>query len=151
MKAEYFKIQELVPPCVYSARGNKAWELIDDRLIYTIDQLRRKFGTTIINTWHSGGDQSQSGLRTYEYYLQDGNNEIEFNKRLVEAMLKFNKSYSQHKYGRAADCLFSGVTADEVREYIFTNPHKFEYINGIERNVSWLHIDVRNSDILKVF
>ena len=48
-KCDYFAIHELIPPSVYEARGEKAWELLDDRLLKTIDTLRDRFGPATIN------------------------------------------------------------------------------------------------------
>lgn len=141
-KAKYFAIQELVPPAVYEARGEKAWELIDDRMIATIDQLRAKFGSMIINTWYSSslidayGLRQWSGLRTVEYYGS------------VEA---FEASFSQHKYGRAFDALFQNYTAEQVREYVLANPSEFPYLTSMELGVDWFHGDCRNCNRIKTY
>ena len=132
-KCEYFKIHELVPPAVYEARGEKAWELMDDRLLKTIDYLRERFGPATINNYEYGGDRQWSGLRTPEspYY----------------------SPYSQHSFGRAADIIFKDETVDEVRSFLLDNPQLLDlrYINAVELDTSWLHIDVRNTDRIKTF
>jgi len=144
MKAKHFVIQELVPPRVYAARGEKAWELIDDRLIITLDQLREDHGPIIINTWHnkklvSGyGSRTQSGLRTYEFWTDQHG--------IEDGMEKFNKSFSQHKYGRAFDAFFAEHNAETIREYVRNNPDKYSFLKGIETGVRWFHGDVRNCD-----
>ena len=38
-KCENFSIHELVPPNVFYNRGEKAWELLDERLLITLDSL----------------------------------------------------------------------------------------------------------------
>jgi len=48
-KCDHFKIQELVSPGVYKDRGDKAWELLDDRLLMTLDKLRERYGPIIVN------------------------------------------------------------------------------------------------------
>lgn len=135
MRSESFKIYELVPPKVYEARGEKAWELIDNRIIETIDQLKKIFhkGTMTINNWYWNGSRQWSGLRTPDsaYYSET----------------------SQHSFGRAMDIVFSEYTAAEVRAYILDNIEQFNHIKGLEDfdDMQWVHIDCRNYDGLKVF
>ena len=135
MISKIFKIQEFVPEHIYLKRGEKAWELIDDRLIITAEALKKAFplGTMTINNWVWGGDRMWSGLRTLES--------------------KYYSETSQHTFGRAIDCIFSEYSAQEVRTYIIDNPELFPYVTGIEdfNGMSWVHIDVRNSDLVKIF
>ena len=132
MISKHFKIQELVPPHVYNSRRYLAWELIDPRLVETIDVLKWQFpaGTITINNWLWGGDREWSGLRTYgsPYY----------------------SSTSQHSFGRAVDCIFSAYTTEEVRQFVLDNPVLFPYVKGVEI-AAWLHLDLRNSDTVKIF
>jgi hypothetical protein len=127
-KCEHFVIEELVPPQVFKDRGEKAWQLLDDRMLITLDRLREKYGSMTVNNWKWGGDREWSGLRTSDspYYSK----------------------YSQHSFGRAADVIFKHITAEEVRQAILENPDDptFELINSFEEGVSWLHFDVRNCD-----
>ncbi len=123
-KTKHFTITELVPPHVYEERGDKAWSLLDDRALKTLDTLRDKFGSTTVNSWSWNGDRMWSGLRTSES--------------------PYGSEYSQHRYGRAFDCIFKEKTAEEVREYVLANQDEFPYIRGIELDVSWLHFDVGN-------
>jgi len=130
-KCEHFIIQELVPPAVYSDRGNKAWELLDPAALFTLDSLRDRFGVITVNNWHLGGDRQWSGLRTPDspYYSK----------------------YSQHTFGRAFDCLFTSTTAEDVRQTILANPEDFPEITSMELGTSWLHFDVRNCIKIKTF
>ena len=130
-RPQHFIIQELVPREVYKDRGTKAWELLDDRLLITLDQLRDEYGSMTINNWHWGGNREWSGLRTPEspYY----------------------KPYSQHTFGRAADCKFKNVSAEKVRQDILHDIEMFPCISSIELNTSWLHFDVRNCDKIKTY
>lgn len=125
---EHFVIQELVPPKVYEARGEKAWQLLDERLLITLDRLRKRYGPMTVNNWHWGKDREWSGLRTPDspYY----------------------SAYSQHSFGRAADCLFKNTTAEAVRQDILNHPEDedFALIGSVELDVGWLHFDVRNCD-----
>lgn len=132
-KCEHFAIHELVPPHVFAERGEKAWELLDERLLITLDLLRKRFGPMTVNNYYWGKDREWSGLRTSDspYYSR----------------------YSQHSFGRAADCLFNNFTAEQVRKEIINSPNKadFELIGSVELGVSWLHFDVRNCERIKTY
>jgi len=121
----YFVIQELVPPKVYEARGEKGWYLFDERILMTIDLLRERYGQATINNWHIGGNREWSGLRTCDspYY----------------------SPYSQHAFGRAVDVVFKDANAEYIRQEIINKPSlpAFKYITAIELGTSWLHVDCR--------
>ncbi len=56
IRAKHFSIQEYVPRHIYELRGEKAWELIDPRLILLNDTIREFINSPmVINTWHSEG------------------------------------------------------------------------------------------------
>jgi len=128
---QHFSIEELVPIDVFEERGTKAWELLDDRMLITLDQLREEYGSITINDWKWNGDNQWRGLRTPDspYYRQ----------------------YSQHTFGRAADCIFNDTKIEVVREDIQANVDKFPCISSIELNTSWLHFDVRNCNRIKTY
>jgi len=132
-KCTHFAIHELVPPNVFKEREEKAWELLDERLLITLDRLRKRYGPMTVNNYYWGKDREWSGLRTKDspYY----------------------SPYSQHSFGRAADCLFKKISAAEVRKDILNNPTDpdFELIGSLELDVSWLHFDVRNCDRIKTY
>jgi len=132
-----FKIWELVPPDVYAARGEKAIELLDDRALMTLDQLREKFGVTAVNTYKSPAMIKEFGLRQECGLRWSG----------TDTGAKF----SQHKRGAAFDCLFRDHSAQSVREYVMAHPDEFPYINAIESGVSWFHFDCRNCERITVF
>lgn len=127
----FFKIHELVPPQVYADRGERAWELLDDRLLISIDSMRKRYGKMTINNYVFGGKREWSGLRTPNspYY----------------------SAYSQHTFGRAADILFSSITAESVRQDMLNNLQLFPMITSLELDVSWVHIDTRNCNRIKTF
>ena len=128
---KHFKIHELVPPHIYEKRGEKAWELLDERALITLDALRDRFGVATVNNYKYGGDRCWSGLRTPDspYYSET----------------------SQHSLGKAFDVIFKEVSAEKAREYILTHPNEFPYLTGLELDVTWLHFDVRNTTPIKVF
>ena len=133
MTSKYFVIQELVSEAIYNKRGEKAWELLNPKLIKTMDTIKERFplGTMTINNWKWGGTRDESGLRTAEsgYYSPT----------------------SQHSLGNAIDAVFNAYTAEEVRQDIINNPSSYPYVKGIETDISWLHVDVRNRDTVAIF
>ena len=144
---KYFGIRELVPRHVYTVRGNKSWQLLDYRALETLEWLRENLGECVVNDWSWGGNFSQSGLRTFAFYMQDGITTT------VAAKLKLDSSFSQHKYGRAFDCKFKHKTAEEARQFIKDNWEKsgFDWPLTLEEGVSWLHFDVRNQKTNNVY
>lgn len=133
MISKHFKIQELVPEVIYKKRGDRAWELLNPQLLETIDTIKERFpdGSMSINTWLWNGNRHWSGLRTPDspYY----------------------SNTSQHSYGNAIDAVFSKYTAEEVRQDIIDNPDIYPHVKGIETDISWLHIDVRNRETVALF
>lgn len=137
-KCKHFGIKELVTPELYKKHGEKCWFLFDDRLLMTLDALRERFGTCVINNWAWGGVYRDSGLRDATFY---------------STAEKYAESRSQHKYGRAADCKFKGYSAQDVRKILIEEKDKFPFITFIEtgpldkygKPMNWVHIDVRNS------
>ncbi len=131
-KCRHFVIQELVDPEIYKLRGEKAWELFDDRALITLDALRDEFGPIIVNNWHFGGSRKWSGLRT--------------------SSSSYYSPTSQHSFGRAFDCLPKNISVEKMREEIIRSRNsKFPYITGLELNVTWIHFDTRNHTPLKTF
>lgn len=131
-KPKHFDTKELVSKQTYQARGERSLELLDPRLLETIDQLRETLGKPItINNWKWGGNFQQRGLRDVEFY---------------GTALKYSDSLSQHKYGRAVDFDVKGMEAWQVREHIVINKHLYPHISFLELGINWVHIDVRNGD-----
>lgn len=127
----FFKTQELVPPSIYKRMGERSLSLIDDRVLVTLDKLRRMLGPCTVNNWCFGGHYEQSGLRTSE--------------------CKEFSPTSQHAFGRAMDCKFRDHTAEEVRQFVIRNKDTFPFITFIESDVNWFHFDVRNGEPLTLW
>lgn len=141
---KHFRIEELVYPGFYEAhkhRGHLIWLALDIRVLKTADRLRERYGLMTVNNWCWGGDRTESGLR--------------------DMSTDTGAALSQHKFGRALDCIFHDCTADEVRadmrkarcfkiDACRTIP-AFDYITCIEDfpGMSWFHFDVRNHDAQK--
>ena len=124
-----FELGEFIDPATWMVRGEKSIELIDNRLITLTQFFRDYFAVPItINNWHTNGQYQESGLRTF--------------------LSKTGATYSQHKYGRAADLKLTGIEPEEVRAEIRRNWTAFKKagLTCIEKDTpTWVHIDVRNT------
>lgn len=130
---KHFAAHEVVDPGTYAKFGNKAFQLIDPRILCTADRLRERYGKPIyINTYRLKSYKGKT-LRFCGYRPKTYMN---------------GADYSEHRHGRALDLHIVGVTAEQVRQDILADPfhEDFKYITAIEASVSWLHIDCRNID-----
>lgn len=132
MKSKYFKIEELVCRHVYEKFGDKAWMFIDSRLVETLNLLREKIlgVPMIINTWKDGGGYSQRGLRCNRCQL---------------VREKTAPYLSAHVLGKGVDFNATGMTSDQVRSAIVKAQVLLPYPVRLERDVSWVHLDVYDS------
>lgn len=144
---KYFTPEELFPKQViqnHTLNGkikSSIWRLIDSRVAWTADQLRKLFGPLTVNDYKFGGPNQYRGLRPaqelidWEHYNQTG-----------ELKTIFSSFTSQHCFGRALDMVSKSVSAEEIRVDIKKNPRtEYQHITAIEDGVSWLHFDVRNN------
>lgn len=127
-RPKYFALNELVPPNVLAERGERAWALMDDRILRGADWLREKFGPAVINGRFGGKAFTESGLR--------------------DPFTTTGAKWSQHKFGRALDLKFTKVTVQEVCDYIIRNPKEarengITTLEDIRDTPTWLHIDCR--------
>lgn len=124
-RPQNFILQELVPPSIYQRLGEKAWDLLNENALRSLQALRDKFGPITVNTWHSGGGFKESGLR--ERYTLTG------------------APKSAHKSGQAFDCKPKFCTPHEMFDYILDNQGEFPLIRRLEdinATPTWLHFDV---------
>lgn len=124
---KYFKLEELVYPEVFTSRGVRCWELLNAKLLITLDNLWQRFGALGVNSWNSGGALHESGLRPWN--------------TLTGAV------WSMHKYGCAADLHPKGISPLEMQREILAHPDAFPHLTCMEdaaKTVTWLHVDVRN-------
>lgn len=131
-----FILQELVNPVAYEFMGEKSIQLIDNRLITLIQFMRDYFAAPIIiNDWHKGGNDIDSGFRMPES--------------------KTGRSLSQHKFGRALDINIRGFNDyDALRKIIMDNWPLFKEhgLTTLESNTpTWLHLDIRNTNISDLY
>ena len=129
---DHFKIHELVPQEIYESYPTRKrinlWFLFDDRVLYTQDRLRNRYGKMICNTWYWGGQYQYRGWRSQD--------------------CEYGTLISQHKRGCAVDSIPLEETVEHIRRSILADPwhDDFKYITCIEDGVPWLHQDSRNWD-----
>jgi hypothetical protein len=121
---KHFRPEEFVPPQVFADLKERSLLVMDYRILKTAEAVRTFFGASVtICNWVWGGKRTLSGFRPPETSL--------------------GALYSQHKFGRAIDCIIRGVPAQEAREAISSHRERFPYVTVVERDVSWLHVDCR--------
>lgn len=133
MIKKYFDIQELVCPHVYERWGDAAWQFFHPTLLQTLLAVREGIGRPIyVNNWQIGGTQTQRGLRCNVCPL-------------VAEKTRLEKVYlSAHIQGLAVDFTVKGMTALQVRNWIAQHPKVLPVPVRLERDVSWVHLDVRD-------
>ena len=134
-KPKNFEIYELVPDYIYKQYQFKSyllWNAFDDRMLYTLDRLRKRYGKMIMNDWYW---RKKDPLANRYRGWRDPKCEI-------------GAIISQHKFWRAGDPVPMEVTAEEIRQDVLYSPfhEDFKYITCIEANVGWFHFDVRSRE-----
>lgn len=156
MKLKHFITEEFVSPEAYAIHGDKALNMIDKELLLFIENFHpfcaKHFGgkvSIVINNWVWGGEFSQRGLRDLDYYIAKLQKKLKRAPTFAEAVQYYNKSRSQHKFGRGLDfdVYVDGVRIDPaiIRQLIIDNRHLFwiDAISFIEDGVNWVHVDTR--------
>jgi hypothetical protein len=123
-RPKHFSIEELTP------KHYGDWTLLDEKLLMTLDELRELFNAPMtVNNWHIGGPFSLRGWRPKNASI--------------------GAPKSMHKVGKAADFDVKDLTPEQAREKIRKwklQDGKLKYLTGMEVDVNWVHIDVRDFD-----
>ena len=131
-KPKWFELYELLPPEVYTydmmvseeARERAFATFFDVKLLETIDVIRDIIGLPLIcNTWFIDGNRKNCGFRTQQCSV--------------------GAAQSQHKLGKAVDLVCAKMSAEEMRQKIEANKDKLPYPIRMEKDVNWLHLDVK--------
>jgi len=127
MKAKYFTLKELVCPHVLQKYGEQAWMFLDDRLIINLDTIRERLNIPItVNT----GGLTQRGFRCPKC-------------QIVKDKFEAGELYlSAHTMGKAVDFTVKDMDAEVVRLWLAKNGHLLPYPIRLESGVSWVHMDV---------
>jgi len=141
MQCKYFNLAELLPKTLYEKLKHEdklwvGWMLFDERALKTLDKLRDKFGSAIVNNWNVKTDWLHSKYN-YSGYRQHH--------------CSVGAVYSQHRFGRAFDVKFKDYHSEEgyaeIREYVLRHPTAFKFLTCLEMNIpNWFHFDCRNYD-----
>lgn len=120
--SKYFFIEEFLPKDVDPKHFR---HIMDNRIVWTADRLRERFGKAYINNWLFGGNNQFRGWRPPESTV--------------------GATFSQHRFGRALDMTFEDSTPEEIRKdlRIVGRFGAYRYITACEDGVSWLHVDCR--------
>lgn len=131
-KPKHFSANELFPNAVITKYGEQCWQFMDDRLLETIDFIREKIGKRIFVNVRYGDKKFQNrGYRANTY--------------------KTKLYCSQHLHGRAVDFDVEGMPAKDVRDWLKENADILPHPIWVEDAVTWVHIDVRQSDKGKIY
>ena len=126
MTSRNFLLQQLVPPDIFRALGDKAWGLLQPDAVTTLDQLYDFYGPMTVNNWHTGGKYKESGYRDPES---------------TTGAVK-----SQHKLGNAFDIKPLKLTPQAMHASILANKDAFPLLTtleAIEATPTWVHFDCR--------
>jgi len=131
MKAKHFTIKELVCPHVYQKYGERAWMFLDSRLILNLDTIRERLNRPItVNT----GSLTQRGFRCPKC-------------KIVRDKFEAGELYlSAHTMGKAVDFTVKDMDAEVVRLWLAKNGKFLPYPIRVESGVSWVHMDVFETD-----
>lgn len=122
----YFDKQELLSKHVYNIGGG--YELLHPDLQNLVVWIRETLDRPIFaNNWAIGGQFSQRGYRT--------------NDDPVCKAQKFAPG-SAHFKGKALDFDVKGMTAEQVRKWLYDNQESAPVRFRVEKGVNWVHVDV---------
>lgn len=132
---KYFQIYELVGPKTYNVHGERAWKFFSTDALECLLITRVGIGKPFtINNWFWGGKFSQRGLRSNV-------------QNMLRQLTKSLKLYlSGHVLGEAFDFDVEGMSAIQVRSWIWENRNKYPCRIRLERNkggkpINWVHLD----------
>lgn len=132
----YFDVRELVCNHTYSKFGVKSWQFLDREFLENLLVVRTqilKVGM-VCNNWHTGGPYSQRGLRCNICQL------------VKDKTLKGQIYLSAHCNGAGSDfSIMGGKTAAWAREQIKNKSGLLPNPIRLEKDVSWLHMDIYDS------
>lgn len=125
---KYFNASELFCFHVLDKYGEKAWQFLSTELLHTLLIVRRDI--LQVPLYANGNGYTQRGLRCNQCALnkdRTGRGEVVM---------------SAHSLGKAIDLVSPKMRAEEIRRKIAEKADLLPYNVRIERDVSWLHIDV---------
>jgi hypothetical protein len=122
----YFKVKELVCEHTFAKYGERSWDFLDTDYLKVLLLLRREIFRRPM--FCNFGSYHQRGLRCNRCQL---------------VRSKEGVYLSAHVLGKAGDFTIQDLTSNAARMLVRNNANRFPVPVRIERNVNWLHIDVR--------
>jgi hypothetical protein len=136
-----FFLTEFVSKRIWDAFGEKSIWFIDPKIITLAQFVRDTFNKPItINNWWDNIDGknqiAQADERQYSGFR--------------EPKCTIGGELSQHRHGRAIDIKVSGLSPQEIYDYILKNSDVFRAVGlttleDIRDTPTWNHLDVRNT------
>lgn len=133
-----FKIHELVPPQELQRFGEDlCWSFLNPLLLVTLQTIRNRHGALLVNSAARG--MVQRGFRGEAFVSQTSGANVSAKR------LNYIRSGSAHKRGDAIDATPLKTTVAAIHQDFKDHPELYPFLSFVETDVSWLHIDVRNS------
>lgn len=162
-KPIYFDLQEIVCPHIYYKYGEIAWQFFDQKQLINLDWVRTKLGPMFANNWFEQHRESDY-IKELEKVIKSGKpikldllppepqgllderglrcNFCNLNISKTQAGIIY---VSPHFTGQGTDYDVQGRNAEEVRLWLVNNQAKVPHPFRLERNVSWVHMDSRDT------
>ena len=121
----YFDIDELVCPHTFAKWGNQSWQFLDTDFLHCLLIVRRDILKKPM--YCNGKGKTERGLRCNRCSIVRG---------------KSGVYLSAHCLGKAGDFTIVGMSADDARKAIKSNASLLPCNVRLEKNVTWLHMDV---------
>lgn len=136
----YFKTHEIVPWEVYKLLGENARNLVSGRLLHVMNMLRAQLGRSMICNTKGAGGRDQSGLRVKgQSYYKEGS----------------QHSGNQGNKWDGDKCTAMDTVGDfdprELHAMILKDTTKYHAVKFIEIDITWLHVDVRDTAELRLW
>lgn len=134
--SETFFLDEFIDPITYEKEGQNSINKIDKRLITIAQYIRDNIKASVtINSWSSGGQYQESGLR------QDNTTT--------------GAKLSQHKAGKAIDIKVKGVSSKDILEFVKQHAKQLydlglRRIEDISITPTWFHLDLKEHGLGRV-
>ena len=123
----FFNVKELVTREFYDLLGEDAICIFEEKILITLVDLRLFFGKRMyVNTWMYGGAIDGRGYRD----LKEDTGGLG----------------SQHRQANGIDFTVDCISAEEARLEILANSDVFPHLRRMEKDVSWVHFDLKETD-----
>jgi hypothetical protein len=147
-KPRHFTLEELACPHVFKKYGATAWQFFSQDALITLDLLRDLLGPIYVNNW----DMDEADRKSRGLPLFDERGFRCLHCSLVRDAIREDRLYvSPHMTGQGFDFDVKGMNAAQVRLWIMKNDIKLPNPIRLEKNVNWVHLDVRDAGKGKVF